>query len=434
MFRTRKIGVVAAALAVTASLGLAACGGDDSGDSGDGKTLRLWHYEGPNSAMGIAWAKAIEDFKASHPGVEVVYEEKGFEQIRQNAGMILNSNEAPDLMEYNKGNASAGLLSKQGLLTDMTEEVTKRGWDKKIPASIATTSKYDQNGVMGGDKWYGVTNYGEYVMVYYNKDEFKRLNLQVPTTLAEFETVMQKFKDDGKTPLAVGGAEYPAQQIFYQLALSQATNTFVDDFQLYKNKVNFQGPEMTYGATKFAEWVSKGYIAKDSAGVKAEDMGVNFIQGKSPILISGSWWYGRFSDEIKYDWGTFLFPGNTLQAGSGGNLWVIPTSAKNKSLAYDFIEITMKPEIQALLGNSGGVPIGADASAITDAKNKELIENFNKINAANGLAFYPDWPAPGYYDVLVAGMQNLINGSKTPQAVLDEIATPYNDNLASIGK
>ncbi len=67
MFRTRKIGVVAAALAVTASLGLAACGGDDSGDSGDGKTLRLWHYEGPNSAMGIAWAKAIEDFKASHP-------------------------------------------------------------------------------------------------------------------------------------------------------------------------------------------------------------------------------------------------------------------------------------------------------------------------------------------------------------------------------
>lgn len=103
--------------------------------------------------------------------------------------------------------------------------------------------------------------------------------------------------------------------------------------------------------------MSKGYISKDSAGIKAEDMGVSFIQGKAPILISGSWWYGRFADEIKYDWGTFLFPGNTLQAGSGGNLWVIPTSAKNKGLAYDFIEITMKPEIQALLGNSGGVPI-----------------------------------------------------------------------------
>ncbi len=280
MFRTRKMGVVAAALAVTASLGLAACGGD-SGDEGDSKTLKLWHYESPASGLGIAWTEAIKQFKASHPGVEVVFEEKGFEQIRQNAGMILNSNEAPDIMEYNKGNASAGLLSKQGLLTDMSEEVTKRGWDAKTPASIAITSKYDQDGIMGGDKWYGVTNYGEYVMVYYNKDEFKKLNLEVPTTLAEFETVMQRFKDAGKTPLAVGGAEYPAQQIFYQLALSQANTSFVDDYQLYKNKVNFQGPELTNGANKFAEWVSKGYIAKDSAGVKAEDMGVSFIQGNA---------------------------------------------------------------------------------------------------------------------------------------------------------
>jgi raffinose/stachyose/melibiose transport system substrate-binding protein len=164
-------------------------------------------------------------------------------------------------------------------------------------------------------------------------------------------------------------------------------------------------------------------------------MGVAFTQGKYPILISGSWWYGRFADEIKnFQWGTFLFPGNTLHPGSGGNIWVVPASAKNKDLAYDFIDITMKPEIQNLLGNSGGVPVAADAAAITDEKSKELIANFNKVDDSDGLAFYPDWPAPGYYDVLVAGVQHLINGSKTPQQVLADIAKPYNDNLASIGK
>ena len=36
--------------------------------------------------------------------------------------MILNSDEGPDIMEYNKGNATAGLLSTQGLLTDLTDE------------------------------------------------------------------------------------------------------------------------------------------------------------------------------------------------------------------------------------------------------------------------------------------------------------------------
>jgi raffinose/stachyose/melibiose transport system substrate-binding protein len=94
----------------------------------------------------------------------------------------------------------------------------------------------------------------------------------------------------------------------------------------------------------------------------------------------------------------------------------------------------MKPEIQALLGNNGGVPVAADSAQITDPKNKELIDNFNKVSSADGLAFYPDWPAPGYYDVLVGGVQGLINGSKTPTAMLDEIAKPYNDNLADLGK
>jgi raffinose/stachyose/melibiose transport system substrate-binding protein len=432
----RRLGTASLALLLAATAGLSACGSDGSSDEGaDAKTLTLWHYEGPTSAMGVAWNKAIELFKASHPGVEVKFEEKSFEQIQQNAGMILNSDSAPDIMEYNKGNATAGLLSKQGLLTDLSDEVTSRGWDKKLTPSLQTTAKYDDDGIMGSGKFYGVPNYGEYVMVYYNKNLFKKYNIAVPTTYAEFTAAMDTFVKNKVTPLSVGGAEYPAQQIFYELALSKADRAFVDDLQLYKNKVDFHGPQLTYGAQTFADWVNKGYIAKNSSGIKAEDMGVAFEQGKFPILYSGSWWYGRFASEIKnFDWGTFLFPGNTLHPGSSGNLWVVPAKSKAKKLAYDFIDITMQPEVQNLLGNNGGVPVAADAAAITDPKNKELIDNFAKVSAADGLAFYPDWPAPGYYDVMVAGVQGLITGSKTPQQMLDEIAKPYNENLADLGK
>ncbi|MEU4688723.1 extracellular solute-binding protein [Actinoplanes sp. NPDC023714] len=432
MFKSRAV----AAVLLATSLVLGACGGGDDADEGaDAKTLTLWHYEGPNSAMGIAWNKAIELFKSSHPGVEVKFEEKGFEQIQQNAQMILNSDSAPDIMEYNKGNATAGLLSKQGLLTDLTEQAAARGWDSKLSPSLQTTAKYDEDGIMGSGKFYGVPNYGEYVMVYYNKDLFEKYKIAVPTTFDEFTKAMDTFVQNKITPLAVGGAEYPAQQIFYELALSKGDRAFVDDYQLYKNKVDFKGPQLTYGAQTFADWVGKGYISKDSAGIKAEDMGVSFTQGKFPILFSGSWWYGRFAEEVKdFEWGTFLFPGNTLHPGSSGNLWVVPEKSKAKALAYDFIDITMSPEVQALLGNSGGVPVAADVAQITDPKNKELIENFNKLSSSDGLAFYPDWPAPGYYDVLVAGVQGLINGSKTPDAFLDEIAKPYDENLADLGK
>ncbi|MEV4562524.1 extracellular solute-binding protein [Nonomuraea sp. NPDC049419] len=436
MVRSRGAAVLAAAVLALSALSACGSGGSESpAPSGtEPRVLKLWHYESAESAMGKAWAEAIKKFEASHPNVKVEFEEKGFEQIQKTASMVLNSDEAPDLMEYNKGNATSGLLSKQGLLTDLSEEATKRGWDKLLPGGLQTTAKYDDRGVMGSGKWYGVPNYGEFVMVYYNKDLFAKHKVEVPTTYEEFTAALDTFVKAGVTPLANAGAEYPAQQILYQLALTKAQKPWMEAFQLYKGKVDFHGPEFTYGAQTFADWVKKGYIAKNSAGLKAEDMGVAFMKGEFPMVISGSWWYGRFASEIKdFEWGHFLFPGAAMSPGSSGNLWVVPENSENKDLAYDFIDITMSKDIQNLLGNSGGVPVAADPGAITDEKSKELIETFNKLTAADGLAFYPDWPAPGYYDVLVAGVQNLINGSKTPAQVLDEIAGPYEDNLADLG-
>ncbi|MEV0458773.1 ABC transporter substrate-binding protein [Catellatospora methionotrophica] len=432
MTRFRKLGVavVTAALAATT---LAACGGDgDSGDGGDAKTLKLWHYESANSAMGIAWDRAIQIFKDEHPGVEVQFERKAFEQIQQNAGMIINSSEGPDIMEYNKGNATAGLLSSQGLLTDLTAETEKRGWDKKLSPSLQTTARYSDKGVMGEGNWYGVPNYGEYVMVYFNKDLFTKYDIAVPTTYDEFTKAMDAFVAKGVTPLAEAGAEYPAGQLFYQLALAKADRKFVDDYQLYKNPVDFKADPLRSGAQAFADYVAKGYVAKTSASLKAEDMGTAFISGKAPMIVSGSWWYGRFKNEITFNWDSFLFPGNKFHAGSSGNLWVVPAGSKAKGLAYDFIDITLRPEIQALIGNNGGVPVAADSSAITDPKNQKLIENFNTISQQDGLAFYPDWPVPGYYDVLVSGFQSLINGSKTPDQVLDALAKPYGEGVKEI--
>ena len=424
--RTRVTTVTAAILG--GSLLLTACGGSDSGSS-DSKTLRLWHYETPDSAMGAAWNEAIKEFEAEHPGVKVKFEEKGFDQIQKTAPMILNSSDAPDIMEYNKGNATAGRLSTQGLLTDLTAEVTKRGWDKKLSAGVRTTSQYSAKGVMGSGNWYGVPNYAEYTMVYYNKDLFKKYGVAEPKTLDDLTAAMDTFVKNKVTPLANAGAEYIAQQYLYQLALSEADRAWVDKYELYKGKNDFHDTAWTYAADTFADWVKKGYISKKSTGTKAEDAGVSFLQGKAPILFSGSWWYGRFQSEVKFDWGTFLWPGSDLTLGSGGNLWVVPKNAKNKDLAYDFIDITMSKKIQNLLGNKGGVPVAADASAITDPKSKTLIENFNTLSRRDGLAFYPDWPVNGFYDVLVSETQKLMTGNEKPDDYLTALQNAYDKGV-----
>jgi raffinose/stachyose/melibiose transport system substrate-binding protein len=433
MFTKRKGAAVLATLAAV-GMTVAACGGGDgggnkSGGGGQTKVLKLWHYEGPDSAMGVAWNQAIKEFQAAHPGVTVKFEEKGFEQIQKTAPMVLNSKDAPDLMEYNKGNATAGLLSKQGLLTDLTPQVTKRGWDKLVPANVQTIAKYDAKGVMGGDKWYGIPNYAEYLQVFYNKDVFDKNKVKVPTTFEEFTAALDTFAKKGVTPLANAGAEYMAQQYLYQLALSKADPAWVSNYERYTGKVNFHDPAWTYAASTFADWVKKGYIAKNSVSIKAEDAGVAFIGGKFPMMFSGSWWFGRIQKETKFNWGTFAWPGSRLTLGSGGNIWVVPQGSKNKDLAYDYIDITMKKNIQNALAANGGVPVAADPAAITDEKTKQLVQNYNTLAQNNGLAYYPDWPVPGFYDTLVSQTQKLITGSANPDKVLGDLQKAYDSGV-----
>jgi len=425
MRRTLK---ASAAMLVVAGLALTGCSGTPEGDD---NTLTLWHYEGADSAMGIAWDAAIAEFE-KETGATVEFEEKSFEQIRSTASQVLNSDAAPDILEYNKGNATAGLLASQGLLSPLDDAYEKYGWGDKLASSLQTTARYSDEGVMGSGSYYGVPNYGEFVMMYYNKDMFDEYGITVPTTLDEFEDALAAFKAEGITPLAESAAEYPLGQLFYQLALSKADRQFVNDYELYENPVDWQGSELTYAAETIADWVDKGYISPDASGLKAEDAGVSFINGTSPMFYSGSWWYGRFISEAKFDFTSGLFPDTTLAPGSSGNLWVIPTKSKHPELAEKFIEITMSPEIQALIGNNGGLPVAADAADITDEKSQELIANFNTLTEQDGLSFYPDWPTATFYDQLNAALQELVNGTKSPKEVLAQLGEQYDEGVAEI--
>ncbi|MEU4362571.1 extracellular solute-binding protein [Promicromonospora sp. NPDC023987] len=433
MKHERTMTAVAAALA--GALALAGCTGQTGSGGGgdtDDSTLTIWHYENEDSAMGKAWAEAIKIFEEENPDVTVEVEKQTFEQIQKNAKIVLTGDDVPDVMEFNKGNATAGQLAAQGLLTPLTDAATERGWDEKLPGSLATTATYDEQGLMGSGEWYGVPNYGEFVGVYYNKDMFAEHGLEVPTSLDEFDDVLAAFKEEGITPLAEAGAEYPLGQLWYELVLAYGDRALVDDYQLFANDVDFHNDAMTKATEKLDEWIEKGYIASDSAALTAEDMGVSFIDGTYPLMVSGSWWFGRLATEVEADWGQFNFPGNTLHTGSSGNLWVVPANADSTSLAEEFIDVTLRPEVQNILAAEGGLPVAGDASVIEDERTRELTENFQAILDEDGLAFYPDWPVAGYYDVLVSELQSLVNRSKTPDEVLDGLQSSYDEGKADL--
>lgn len=394
------------------------------------KTFNIWWFEGADSSQGIAWTKALEEFKASHPDVTVNFEQKTFAQLQASGSMILNSDQAPDVLEYNKGNATAGLVSSQGLLTNLDDYYTSQGWDKILHEGDIVLSKYDDKGIYGSGHIWGISVYGEYVSCFYNIDMFDKAGLKPPTTIEEWVADMEVFKQQGLTPLALGAVDTSGQHLLASLAYTKADDTWIQNYQGLKEPLD--GAPFLYAAQTLVDWVGKGYISKDSTGMKDPDAALLFTSGKAPMYVSGTWNLGGFSSTIKdFKWGQFVIPTAKYSVGSTGNLWVIPVGAKNKDLAAEWISLTLSPKYQTEMANAGGVAMAADPASITDPVGKNAAAVFKQISEKNGLGFYPDWPVPGYYDVLNQKDTGLFQGTLTPEQFVDEIKQVYDDAQAN---
>lgn len=394
------------------------------------KTFNIWHFEAADSSNGITFNKALEEFKTTHPDVTVNFQLKTFQQLQASGSMILNSDQAPDVLEYNKGNATAGLVASQGLLLPLDDYYKSQGWDKILNDGDLVLSKYDDKGIYGSGHIYGISVYGEYVSCFYNIDMFDKAGLKPPKTIDEWVADMEVFKKQGITPLALGAVDTSGQHLLASLAYTKADDTWIQNYQGLKEPLD--GAPYLYAAQTLVDWVSKGYISKDSTGMKDPDAALLFTSGKAPMYVSGTWNLGSFSSTIKdFKWGQFVIPTPKYSVGSTGNLWVVPKGSKNPDLAAEWISLTLSPKYQTELANNGGIAIAADPATITNPVGKNAIAVFNQIADKNGLGFYPDWPVPGYYDVLNQKDTGLFQGTLTPEQFVEQIKKVYDDVQSS---
>jgi len=396
------------------------------GGPASAEVFTIWHYE--TGALAQAWVRAVQLFQASHPGVTVRVNVLPFEEARVTSAQVLGGSSVPDVMEINKGNANAGTLASLGLLKDLSAEVSARGWALGIPEGLQAPARYDARGVMGSGSWFGVPSYGEVVLLYYNADLLRQAGVRVPGSLAQLETAFAALSRMGSTPLALSAAEYPAQHLLYELFLATASRSDVAAYQFYRGPVDFRGPSWTGAAATLARWAASGYFGVGSSSLDAAGQLREFRAGRSAFLLTGSWTQGDLqADPPPFSWGTMLFPGNTLHPGASGNLWAVPSRSPHPEWALEFIGLTLRSEVQTVLANAGGLALKPDLSRVTNRRALELVQTFQRLVRDDALAYYPDWPARGFYDSLVSGTAELIAGVP-PRRVLDGLNLAYHAN------
>ncbi len=430
--RTALRAAVGIAATAATALSLTACGSSpgDAGGEGDG-TFTILQYENPETAQGQGWQLALEIFKKKHPDVKVDFQTTSFDAMRQNAKITLTGEDVPDVIEFNKGNADGGQLAGQGLLSPLTEQVEKYGWDEKVKGSMQAFAQYDEQGLAGSGDWYGIPNIGEYVMFYYNKELFAQAGItEEPTTLEEFEAAMDKLVAAGITPISSSASTsqgFNQMWVWYSLVAAEADRTAIDDFMFLREPVDFSQAPWKSGADRFQEWIDKGYVGEQLGGLNFEQATVNFLSGEKAMLIWNQGEFFRIREQATFEWDYFTLPGANLQMGSSGHLWGVPTNAKNKELAYDWIDITLSEEVQNKIGQLGGLPLAGDASTIEDELTREYTERFNELVEADTLAFYPDYPVPGFLDFIQSHMQAMSNGNETADEYTQELQEFYDE-------
>ncbi|MCT1437675.1 ABC transporter substrate-binding protein [Brachybacterium paraconglomeratum] len=426
--RRQTLGALGTAAALPAmTMGLSACG---SSAEGDGTSLKILQYEDPTSAQGQGWKRALEIFKEKHPDVAVDFQQTSFDAVRQNAKITLSGNEVPDVIEFNKGNADGGQLAAQGLLTDLTETVTARGWDAKVSDSMSSFALYE-DGMAGSGSWFGIPNIGEYVTLFYNQDLFDQHGISPDISdLEGLEAAMDTLLVAGVTPIASSAATsqgFNQMWIWYSLVSAIATRDEIDDFMFVKGPVDFSASPWAEGTERFQSWIDRGYVGTDIAGLNFEQATVNFLSGNAAMVVWNHGVFHRAVAEADFNWGWMTFPGANLVMGSSGHLWGVPERAKNKELAYEFIDITLSEEVQNLIGELGGLPIAADPAAITDERTRDYTERFVQLMDDNALSYYPDYPVIGFLDFIQEHMQAMSNGNETAQEYLDALQSFYDE-------
>jgi raffinose/stachyose/melibiose transport system substrate-binding protein len=365
---------------------------------------------------------AIEKLKKKYPNVEFVNDSG--EDYNNKAKLAFSSGDGYSLVLTDDLGLSA--LRDAGYLMDLTKYVKEKGWEDK--QLVGATEFYNQR--TPGKSYTVGMNYAP-VIVYYNKDIFKKLNLKIPTTLDEFENVMKVAKANGYI-----GAENCKDNIngWFLQSLVQNKAPFQDVLNWYYRQESSANMKKAFIESEnlLKKWSDAGYFRKDYIGIDYGDVPSLFGKGKTAMSLDGNWFLGDY-EKTKLNVGIFAFPGvtdsktenyiiNPVDAAFAIGKQVNPTQL---AVGIDFIDTMLTSEFAEQWLSVGAIPsVKYDYSKTNVSPlTKELLDTIK--NTKSG--FYLDNVKPGFLDVFVKQTQLFLTGDQTAEKMWDNLDAEWHN-------
>lgn len=218
MMRNRLFRLGAAVAAAGVVLSMSACAPGPSGDtaapsptneaskdisSAGPVTLTVWDQ---NTDGGISKAQdqLNAQFHEQYPNVTIKRTVESFSDLKTTLKLALSSNTPPDVVQANQGYPDMGAFVAAGMLRPMNDYAKLYGWDGYYPEALLKQNSFSSDGkTWQGDTLFGVSQTGEVVGIYYNRQLLSSLGLQAPKTLSDLNSAMAAAKAKGILPMAL---------------------------------------------------------------------------------------------------------------------------------------------------------------------------------------------------------------------------------------
>ncbi|HEV7812068.1 MAG TPA: extracellular solute-binding protein [Leifsonia sp.] len=444
MKKTRKIPLlvgVAAALA----LGLAACAPGSGGSTAnqtlgpvsknvgsDKITLTVWD-QNTDGGIDTAQKELNTAFEKKYPNVTIKRVSRSFTDLKTTLKLALSGSNPPDVVQANQGYPDMGAFVKAGLLRPVDDYADLYGWKSYYPSSLLKLNSFSEDGkTWQGDKLYGVSQTGEVVGVFYNRDILKKLGVEAPTTLKALSDDMAKAKAAGILPLSYGDVEKsPGIHLYGVVQGALAGQKAVNDLVTSASGA-WTDPANVQAAKTIQDWQNNGYLTPGANGVSRDAAVASFGKGGAAFLLTGTWYQATLEEALgKSGVGfTALKPDGAdtpVTTGGEGLAWALTSKTKHADAAAAYVNFVTDKSASQTLVKTGNLPtvVPDDDKPAAGTLAADITSQYKTISSGNGIVPYLDYTTSTFYDTLSAAMQDLVAGKVTPEQFTQTLQDDY---------
>ncbi len=318
--------------------------------------------------------------------------------------------------------------SANGQLEELSGFIEDQGWNYN-PGALAWAGPL--NNEDGGV--YGIPDFANTSCIFYNTQIFEELNLEIPTDIESLKAVSATLNENGYKAIVTGATNWCATDLLAKVQAQLVGADFL--VQCYNNEAKYNDPQMVEALTIVNDLVEAGVIDKSSADYTDDDAIAEFVMGNAAMYTAHTGMASAIDsvkdEDFRYDvieTMNFVDEPKTSVSVTWGSMWCIPSNVQDKeaaeaALAFLFGEKVQKSDVEDLgkIVNVDEWNAGLTHPALLTAS-KQL------AGAGTADSFYLlDMVSAKVLDNLNKGIQEMIQGSKTPQEVMDNAQATWEE-------